>query len=85
VAVEHDAQYVAEWIDNGGSHESWPPLGRSLELHRSQRYQPLQRRLHVVDVLVSKRAGRLDREARRGESPVDDAQLVFVSPTRNSW
>jgi hypothetical protein len=71
-------QDVAERIDDGGSHESWPALRHSLELHRSQRYQPFQRRLHVVDVPVSKRAARLGREARRGESPVDDAQLVLV-------
>jgi hypothetical protein len=77
VAVEHDAQDVAG-IDDGGSHESWPALGHSLELRPSQRHQPFQRRLHVVDVPVRKRAARLGREARRGESPVDDAQLMFV-------
>src|SRR6266511_943688 len=78
MAVEHDAQHVAERVDERGGDEAGATLGDSLELRGPERHQPLQGGRDVVDVPVHERAAWPGAEFGRRKSSVDDAQLVLV-------
>jgi hypothetical protein len=56
VAVVHDAQDVAERVDDRGCDEPRAALGDRLELLGAQRHQPVQRGRDIVDVPVDDHA-----------------------------
>lgn len=57
--VPHDAEDVAERIDDGSGDESRASLGDWVVFLRPHREQSLPRRRHVVDVPVDDRARRV--------------------------
>ena len=75
--VVHDAEQVAERVDDRRGHEPGTPLGDGVMLLGPQRQQPLERRVHVVDVPVKNRAAGSARTGR-GVAAVNDAKLGLV-------
>src|SRR5262245_53246330 len=78
VPVEHDAQDVAERVNDRGGHEPRALLGDRLELLGAQRHQPVERGRHVIDMPVDDHPAWSGRQLGRGEPPLDDAELVLV-------
>jgi hypothetical protein len=69
MAVTHDAQDVAEGVDDRSGDEPVAALGERLELLGTQRDKPVQGCGHVVDVPVDDRPARAYGKPGRGEPP----------------
>ena len=76
--VIHDAEDVAERVDDGGGDKPRAMVLGRLKLGRAHREQAVERGRHIVDVPVHDHTGRPGRRTGRCVAAIDDAQLVLV-------